>query len=42
MIRLTGDARFSKVTVHRGRVDPFTALANNIPQWLPVDWLQRR
>jgi Domain of unknown function (DUF1707) len=42
VIRLTGDARFSKVTVHRGRVDPFTALQDSIPQWLPVDWLQRR
>jgi hypothetical protein len=42
VIRLTGDARFSKVTVHRGRIDPFTATENNLSQWLPDGWLQPR
>lgn len=41
VIRLTGDARFSKVAVFRGKVDPFTALENNMPQWLPEGWLER-
>jgi hypothetical protein len=34
VIRLVGDARFSKVTVHRGRVDPFAALQHHLPHWL--------
>jgi len=34
VIRLTGDARFSKVSVFRGRVDPFAALQHHLPSWL--------
>jgi hypothetical protein len=40
VIRLTGDARFSKVAVFRGQVDPFAALEDNLPQWLPPGWLE--
>jgi hypothetical protein len=34
VIRLAGDARFSKVTVFRGRTDRFTAWQQDIPQWI--------
>jgi DUF1707 SHOCT-like domain len=34
VIRLTGDARFSKVSVFRGRVDPFAALQHHLPPWM--------
>jgi Domain of unknown function (DUF1707) len=35
VIRLTGDARFSKVAVFRGQADPFAMLEEHLPQWLP-------
>lgn len=35
IIRLVGDARFSKVTVYRGRTSPLAAtLQQHLPQWL--------
>jgi hypothetical protein len=34
VIRLAGDARFSKVTVFRGRTDRFTAWQQHIPHWI--------
>lgn len=34
VIRLVGDARFSKVVVYRGHFDPLAALQHYVPQWL--------
>jgi hypothetical protein len=36
VIRLVGDARFSKVVVYRGRVDPLAALQQHLPEWLQL------
>jgi hypothetical protein len=36
VIRLVGEARFAKVVVFRGRVDPLAAVRQHLPPWLQL------